>query len=308
MDATGSSTTWSTTSTSSSTSDRASRAAAHLRLVHPFPSLLTSSATAGIAALAGGDAWTVARLFLAMLWIQVAIGALNDVVDAPLDAVVKPQKPIPAGLVAPRTGIAIAGGGAVVGLGLSLVSGVATFLVGAACLALGWAYDVRLSRTALSWLPLALALPLLPVHAWLGATGVAPPAVLELVPVGILAGAGLALANAIVDADRDAASGRNGFVVTLGRARAWVLQTAILAAAAAIALVLAPGGGVASGEAGGVLAAVRVGGLAVGVALIGLGALVLRAGRPALRERGWELEAMGVAGLGIGWLAGAGGP
>lgn len=239
-----------------------------------------------------------------MLGIQVAIGALNDVVDAPLDAVAKPRKPIAAGLVTRRTAIAIAGGGAIVGLGLSLVSGVATLLVGAACLGLGWLYDLRLSRTALSWLPLALALPLLPVHAWLGAAGAAPAAVLALVPVGVLAGTGLALANGIVDADRDASSGRSGFVVALGRARAWLVQTVLLAIAAVMAVALAPRG-VPSDLEGALLELLRVGGLAVGCGALGLGALVLRAGRAGVRERGWELEALGVACLGIGWLAGA---
>jgi 4-hydroxybenzoate polyprenyltransferase len=242
-----------------------------------------------------------------MLGIQVAIGALNDVVDAPLDAAVKPRKPIPSGLVDRRVALGIAGGGALIGLGLSLVSGPGTLLVGAACLALGWAYDLRLSRTSLSWAPLALALPLLPVHAWLGASGSAPLSVLGLVPVGILAGTGLALANGIVDADRDARSGRAGIVVALGRSRAWLLQTSLLAVAAALAVLLAPGGGSHDAGVGGVLGPVRAGGLGIGCGLLVVGALVLHAGAASIRERGWELEAMGVAGLGIGWLAGASG-
>jgi 4-hydroxybenzoate polyprenyltransferase len=247
------------------------------------------------------------RLFVAMLGIQVAIGALNDVVDAPLDAVGKPRKPIPAGLVARRAGLAIAGGGALVGLGLSLMSNAATLVVGAACLGLGWVYDLRLSRTALSWLPLALALPLLPLHAWLGAVGAAPPAVLALVPVGVLAGTGLALANGIVDVERDASAGRVGLVVMLGRARAWLAQTVLLTIAAGLALVLSPGGAPADGRVGGVLSVLRVGGLTLGCGALVGGAVILRAARTGVRERGWELEALGVAGLGIGWLAGASG-
>jgi hypothetical protein len=53
-----------------------------------------------------------------------------------------------------------------------------------------------------------------------------------------------------------------------------------------------------------VLRVLRNAGLVVGLALIGLGALTLRAPRPGVRERGWELEAVGVASVGIGWLAG----
>ena len=231
-----------------------------------------------------------------MLGIQAAIGALNDVVDAPLDAIAKPRKPIPTGLVARRVAIAVAGGGALLGLGLSAGSGVGTLLVGACCLTLGWLYDLRLSRTALSWLPLSIALPLLPIHAWLGATGLIPGELVTLVPIGVLAGAGLALANGIVDVDRDAQSGRSAVVVALGRRRAWILQTAGLALAAGMALLLAPGAGSA-----GVL---RWGGLGLGCLALAMGAGALASSRAGIRERGWELEAVGVAGLAIGWLAG----
>jgi 4-hydroxybenzoate polyprenyltransferase len=238
-----------------------------------------------------------------MLGIQVAIGALNDVVDAPLDAIAKPRKPIPSGLVEPGRARVVAGGGAIVGLGLSALSGVATLLVGAACLGLGWLYDLRLSRTQLSWLPLALALPLLPVHAWLGAAGVLPVQLLGLLPVGILAGAGLALANGLVDIERDAGTRRAAIVVTLGRRRAWIAQSLLLLLAAGVAVVLAPAG--APGHAlSSVLGELRRWGIVLGCAALGLGAAVLAAGRPGIRERGWELEAIGVAGLGIGWLAG----
>ena len=247
----------------------------------------------------------IARLFLAMLGIQVAIGALNDVVDAPADALVKPAKPIPSGLVARRVALAIAGGGAVLGLGLSAVSGFATLALGAACLGLGWLYDLRLSRSRLSWLPLALALPLLPIHAWLGAGGAEPARLVGLVPVGVLAGAGLALANGIVDADRDASTHRAAIVVRLGRQRAWLAQTALLGAAATIAVLFIPGGSQPPADAVELLVELRRWGVGLGCAALAVGALVLASGRPGIRERGWELEALGIAALGIGWVAGA---
>jgi 4-hydroxybenzoate polyprenyltransferase len=254
-----------------------------------------------------------------MLGIQVAIGALNDVMDAPSDAIVKARKPIPAGLVRRREAIALAAGGAFVALGLAASMGPATFVVGATGLGLGWLYDVRLSRTSWSWLPLAVALPLLPVFAWLGATGTVPPGLVTLIPIGLFAGAALALANGIVDVDRDRSSGRSAIVVTLGRQRAWVVQTALLVLAASLALLLAPGGGAGLGDHGGgagpgdvggsgatdVLRQARVWGLVLGSLAVAFGAIVLASARAAWRERGWELEAVGVVGLGIGWLAGA---
>ena len=44
---------------------------------------------------------------------------------------------------------------------------------GRAILGVGLLYDLRLRGTALSWFPFAVGIPLLPVYAWLGATGIA---------------------------------------------------------------------------------------------------------------------------------------
>jgi 4-hydroxybenzoate polyprenyltransferase len=209
--------------------------------------------------------------------------------------------------------LAVAVAGAIVGVSLSAASGPSTAVAALGCLGLGYAYDLRLSRTPLSWLPLALALPLLPIHAWLGATGSIPPGLITLGPVAILAGAGLSLANGLVDVERDTRSGRRALSVALGRGRTWLLQTVALGGAVVLALWLAPTGPLVTGAAPaptgmlfdpGVLRAVRTLGVPVGAAVIGVGAVVLRSHRPAVRERGWELEAMGVAGVGLGWLAG----
>jgi 4-hydroxybenzoate polyprenyltransferase len=242
-----------------------------------------------------------------MLALQCSIGALNDLVDAPLDARQKPRKPIPSGLVGRRPAAAVAGSGAVIGIVLSALSGPATAAVAVAGLALGYGYDLRLSRTVLSWLPLSLALPLLPIHAWLGATNEIPDGLLTLVPTAVLGGTGLALANGLVDVDRDAATGRRTIAVALGRGHAWIVQTAVLAAASALAVALSPavpGGPGATGGALDVLRALRFGGIGLGILALALGSIVLRASGPGTRERGWELEALGVAALGVGWLAG----
>lgn len=243
-----------------------------------------------------------------MLGIQVSIGAMNDAVDAPVDATAKSGKPIPQGLVGRTAAIrlAIIGGGA--GLGLAAVSGGATLAVALAGASLGWLYDLRLSRTAFSWLPLSLALPLVPAFAWLGATGGLPPGLLTLVPIGVLAGAALTLANGIVDLERDARAGLGAVVVILGRQRAWWLQSALLALVAVLAAVLAP---VPIASAAGIghqaLEMLRGSGVSLGIGLLGAGAAALAATRPSVRERGWELEALGVAAIGLGWLAGTAG-
>lgn len=248
-----------------------------------------------------------------MLAMQMAIGAINDRVDWPRDAAEKPGKPIPSGLATP--GVALGWGSALAaaGLALSAPSGWATLAVAMLILAIGFAYDLRLSRTRWSWIPLALALPVLPVHAWLGSTGTIPSGLVTLAPTAFVAGGALALANGIVDLERDARTGRRAVAVTLGPGRAWAIHAALLAVVAAVAVLLAPAvpalGG-SGADAGGspvpleVLRGLRTWGVIAGLLALALGAAALRSSRPAIRERGWELEAVGVACVGLGWLAG----
>jgi geranylgeranylglycerol-phosphate geranylgeranyltransferase len=235
-----------------------------------------------------------------MLCLQASIGALNDVVDAPLDAGHKPGKPLPRGLVSSRAAVLVTIVAGLAGLALSWPSGPATLAVAVAGAGLGYLYDLRLSRRPISWLPLALALPLLPIHAWLGATGSVPPGLVTILPAAVLAGFGLALANGLVDVERDAATGRRGIVVALGPAMAWPVHAGALGMVVLLAALLAP----PAASSTGVLGTLRSAGVPLGGAVIAFGVAALRARSPRLRERGWELEAIGVAAVGIAWLAG----
>lgn len=135
---------------------------------------------------------------------------------------------------------------------------------------------------------------------------------MTLFPIGLLAGAGLALANGIVDVERDAGTRRSAMVVRLGRRWAWVLHVTLLAFAVALVVLLAPGARAQSGSDSqpplgvtvAALVALRAWAPLVGSVVLLLGVVVLRATRADVRERGWELEALGVAMLGIGWIAG----
>jgi 4-hydroxybenzoate polyprenyltransferase len=257
---------------------------------------------------------TAIRLALSMFVLQASIGAVNDLVDAPLDALQKPAKPIPARLVSRPVARVWAGATGVLGLALAAPSGPATVAVAALGAGLGYAYDLGLSRTTLSWLPLTVALPLLPVFAWLGATGTVPPALGTLVPAALLAGSGLALGNGLVDIDRDAAVGKSTVAVRIGRNRAWAVHAAALLGAVAFALLLAPNvpaglpGASVSGSSGALamdmVRIARAMGIPAGSAAIALGIALLAARRANVRERGWELEALGTAALALGWLAG----
>src|SRR6476659_7319389 len=235
-----SSTTSSRTSTSSSTSDGlAARVAGIVRLVHPFPSVLDGLVVFAIALVAGGSLASSSRLGVSMTMLQSAIGALNDIVDAPADAGRIPPKPIPAGDVPPGMARGVVAIGAAAGLLLAAPSGPAPVAVGAVVLAVGGAYDLFAKGTPWSWLPFAVGIPLLPVYGWLGVTGSLPGFFIILVPMAMLAGAGLAVANARVDLETDRAAGTRSVATALGACRSWWAGLALMSAATAVGVVSA---------------------------------------------------------------------
>jgi 4-hydroxybenzoate polyprenyltransferase len=266
----------------------------HVRLTHPFPSLLDGLVAGAAALAAGGDPPAAVRLSLSMVLLQASVGSLNDAIDAPSDAGRKPGKPIPAGLVRPRTAMGIAAIAGLAGVLLAMPSGPATVALAVVLLGLGYAYDLWFKGTAWSWLPFALAIPLFPTYGWLGAAGTLPPIWAVLLPTAVLAGTALALANATVDVERDRAAGLESVATRLGRGRSRWLNLGLLAAVWSLATAtlwvtgqLVPWG----------LAAL-LGGLAAVAGWVSLGA-----DDPHARERGWEAQAIGVALLAAGWLA-----
>jgi 4-hydroxybenzoate polyprenyltransferase len=283
----------------------AARLGGLIRLIHPFPSLLDALATAAIASLAGAPPATALRLGAAMLALQASIGALNDVRDARRDAGRKSGKPIPRGLVGMASARGVVAGGLAGGLVLAAPSGPATLAVAMLGVGIGYLYDLRLSQTAWSWLPFALGVPLLPLFAWLGTNGSVPGPLATLLPIGVVAGAGLALANALADVERDAAAGTPSVVVQLGRERAWGIQVVLLAAAAVLAIAFVPV--VRPAIQSGTQLALRLVVIAGCGVLLGAAVLVRRAD-PQWRERAWEIEAVAVAVIGAAWLAAAAWP
>jgi 4-hydroxybenzoate polyprenyltransferase len=239
---------------------------------------------------------TAVRLGVAMTALQVSIGSLNDIVDAPHDRGRKPAKPIPGGLVSLGEARAVAIGGAVLGLALALPSGAATVVLALVVLAIGYAYDLAFKGTPWSWLPFAIGIPLLPVFGWLGATGGLPASFTILLPVAVIAGAALAVANARADVERDAAAGVDSVATRLGLGRAWVVNAGLLG----VVMLLAGATLLAQGAPP--LAMLG----ALGAALvIGIGVILGRHADSAGRERAWELEAVGVGLLAAAWLAGS---
>ena len=268
-----------------------------IRVFHPFPSVLDGAVVAVVALVAGGPPGVALRLGGSMLLLQFAIGGLNDLVDAPLDAGRKPGKPIPAGLVSVRTVRLVVASCVAAGVTLALVSGPLLAGLAAVVLAIGATYDLRAKGTTLSWLPLAVGIPILPVYGWLGSTGTLPGAFLVLVPMAACAGAALAISNAMVDVERDAAAGVHSVATALGLRSASRLVVAVYLAVVLVAVLAVAGLGAPDAR----LAVVLVAGLVpIGGGLVGT--VAATRADPTWRERAWEVQAVGAALLAIAWL------
>jgi geranylgeranylglycerol-phosphate geranylgeranyltransferase len=125
-------------------------ARAYLTLPHAVPIVVVMTATAAFA-LVAADGWpgtgTMICLLGAMLGGQVVIGVVNELVDADLDAVSKPDKPIPRGLVTRRGAMTMLGVGVLLLIGFGLSFGLRSFAVCAAGTGAGVAYSLWFKRT-----------------------------------------------------------------------------------------------------------------------------------------------------------------
>ena len=239
---------------------------------------------------------TATRLGLSMTALQFAIGALNDIVDAPADMGRVPPKPIPSGWVDTDIARGVAALAAGIGLLLAAPSGGGTFLVAVLVLLVGALYDLFAKGTRWSWLPFAVGIPLLPVYGWLGVTGDLPDFFAVLLPMAVLAGAGLAVSNARVDLETDRAAGTRSVATALGDDRSWWVGTILFAAATLVGLVLGGTGDWAPG---------RIALVVVGTCLVAIGAGLGRGLGAGARRRAWEVQAIGAAIAATGWVAGS---
>lgn len=208
---------------------------------------MTTLAAVGFAWIFGigpGDArfWWIAAI---MLLVQSSISALNEWADRDLDRRAGRRRPIPLGLVSPGVALNVAVVGAVGAFVLSALSNlgpVALLLVGVG-IACGWAYDLWLKPSPLSFLPFAIAFPLMPF--WIGLIAGRPASSLGILFLG---GSPLAtaihLADAIPDRDRDRGAGLMTLAVALGRPGAEMVAVGLLliGTLVSIALVIRHGG------------------------------------------------------------------
>jgi 4-hydroxybenzoate polyprenyltransferase len=261
-----------------------------LELVHAGPSGATVAAAAGFALLfrAGSPHRDTGRRLVRLMAMtaaqQVAISLHNDWCDRALDAATKPWRALPQGFVSPglvnRTAWALAALSVV----LAAPAGWRLVLLDVAGTGAGFLYNARLKRTPWSWLPFAVAFPLLPLFgaavldAW-------PRRWWSLFVVGAPAVLAIHLADTIPDLEGDAGAGMAGLAHRLGRQRAGRLCVGALSATCA----LGAGLGLARRDFH------LLTGVALGTALCGLSA-----GYPATRRAAVPAGAAAVA---LGWVA-----
>ena len=267
-----------------------------IRLAHPFPSLLDGIVVAAVAVAAGATPARAVALGISMTALQTSIGALNDLHDAADDAGRKPGKPIPAGLVGRGAARGIVAVGALAGAALAGATDLRVGALALVVLLIGYGYDLLAKGTAWSWLPFAVGIPLLPVYGWLGAVGALPTFFLALIPMAVLAGAALAMANARADLERDEAAGTVSVATRLGLEGSWRLHAALWF----MTLVLGLGWLALRGVGPGLIAPV-----AAAAGLIGAAVVWSRHRGPAGRERAWQIEAVGGGLALLAWLLAA---
>ena len=214
----------------------------YLVLPHAMPIIVVMTATAAFAIVAAGG-WPgfgpMIRLLSAMLGGQLAIGAINELVDADLDAIAKPDKPIPSGFVSRRgaVNVAVIGTGLMAALSLSFSPG--SFVLCTIGTGTGIAYSVWFKRTIWSWVPYLIALPLLPIWVWVTLSSV-NPGLFAIYPIGAAAVIAVQIAQSLPDVEADRASNVRTLAVALGSANARNTCWGAMTVAAVFAAMLAP--------------------------------------------------------------------
>ena len=218
-----------------------SRALALIRSSHPEPGGAVTVAMTLLAIGAGHRGWSIPGVFLAVGATQLAVGWVNDWLDAERDRQSgRRDKPIVAGAVSART-VGIAGLLAALAVPfLAFPFGPGPTLLLSLVAAFALLYDWPLKFTEFSVVPYLVAFGLLPAFVVNALPGhPAPPA--WLVAAGALLGGGAHFANVLPDLDDDAATGVRGLPHRLG-ATGSAAAAAILLLGATLTLVFGPAG------------------------------------------------------------------
>ena len=210
-------------------------------LCHPGPALFHLLAVTLLILLAAWPhlVWsTIVLLVAAHTVMQLSIAILNDYCDSQRDTLSKKHKPIPLGLVKPREAL-IAGIFCIVLMVLLLLPLPPLALyVSLLYLVFGQGYNLGLKSTPLSGIVFALAIPLIPLYAFVG-VGRIVPLVFWIVPVAALLGVALNLANSLPDIEEDTLSRARTLAVTIGVRGTFLVSSLLLALSALLVGLLA---------------------------------------------------------------------
>jgi 4-hydroxybenzoate polyprenyltransferase len=218
-----------------------SRAVALLKSSHPEPGAAVTVAMTLLAIGVGHRGWSIVGVSAAVAATQLAVGWVNDWLDADRDRIARRwDKPVASGAVSRRT-VGIAGlisalAIPVLGLPFGAKATICITLVGIFALL----YDWPLKSTPLSVVPYLVAFGLLPAFVVVALPGhPTPPA--WLVAAGALLGGGAHFANVLPDLADDAATGVRGLPHRIGAAWSQVAAASLLLAAT-LTLVFGPPG------------------------------------------------------------------
>jgi 4-hydroxybenzoate polyprenyltransferase len=210
-----------------------------IRLVHVFPSVTVVAASTLLLFVAHRGSPSLALTLRAIAVVassQVAVGALNDFVDRFDDARTQPEKPLPSGQVLPSVAVIMVAVGIVVCCSFALTFGPTSLGIVGVGLGSGLAYDLWLKRTPFS--PAAYIVSFLSLITWIWLiAGKFTWTLAILYPLGACLLLAAHLANALPDAQTDAALGQRGLVVVLGPRRALTTVLTIGGAATFFAFV-----------------------------------------------------------------------
>lgn len=219
---------------SSGTVARPRPAGALVRAAHPGPTVAVTLFATAYAVSVGLPLARVGLVAGAVLAGQLSIGWGNDLVDLRRDrAVGRSDKPLATGELSVASTRAACIGAAAATVVLSLACGLLAGVVHLIAVAAGWAYDLGLKATVLSWLPYAVAFGALPAFVTLAGRSVALPPGWVLAATALL-GVGAHLVNVVPDLVDDEATGVRGVGHRLGSGAATVTAVVVLSAATGV--------------------------------------------------------------------------
>jgi 4-hydroxybenzoate polyprenyltransferase len=189
-----------------------------VRIVHPFPVsivVVSSVILVLIAARRDPGAGFLVRAAGVVLLSQIAVGALNDLIDRHDDARVQPDKPIPSGLVTPTAAAVVTVSSTIALIPAALSFGLLAFGWAVLGTAAGFAYDLWLKPTPFSFLGYICGFLSLLSWAWMVA-GHFHPSFLLAYPTAAALLVAAHLAQSLPDVDTDRAIGNRGLAAVLG--------------------------------------------------------------------------------------------